>query len=168
MKNEENPEKLDLYNYRIKKIFNYDKYGGTSIKYHAQRKVKFMGWVYFDSVNSMLPNLEHPFMGLIYIIVSIISLTAILIGSLEVLIVGESGWPIFIWSTVIFMLFNLIFATLWYKITYFTNYTNNNQAHIESLIKSRAIFVTSMKKKNYEIIELSLSVERKRKLEKLG
>lgn len=155
-----------LYNYRIKKIYHYDNLGKESVSYHPQRKMPIIGWVYFYDVKSYLPKGREWF-GLLLFLGSIFGPAAFIMSF------ASSGTPTLTFSLPLFLFalsaniifFSFIYIRAWKQpVRYDYDYKEETP---RNLIKARYEYRSTQKKKKGEIIELSITIERRRKLENL-
>lgn len=148
----ENYSVNELKNYRIKKRWRYD--DDNVEYYYAQRRIPFFGWIYFDYERSGLSSITGPAvmvgMSLIFIFVNFLASYAS--NTIEHLV----------YSTPALLLLALIGLILWMKIPY-GGKTDINK--IKELIDKRIRYRN--RKHGSDIIEVSIKVERAKKLKNI-
>lgn len=171
---EEDVAELDLYKYRIKKLYKYNSYGGETEKFYTQRKIPFLGWVYFPGS----PKVVSPFdwedrenYGIWYWIITSVLGAGMITLALVCLFSAKTWTPLqgtllslYIVSGA-FLLSQILFFYFGYKCAFSPR--DSEQRARERIYKRAEYWQKIRRRRRYEIIEVSLKNERKRKLEKI-
>lgn len=151
--------------YRIKKHYHFDSDGKSEEIFYCQRKIPILNWVYFQSMSN-LP-MSRSWFGVMTLIMFVVVII-LFISTLLIIKKPEdhSNFALFYFSIIYTIIF-LICVPIAYKTIGFSGYGEKSEQAAKDLIQRRIDYRLKRKAKA-EIIEVSITVERARKLEHIN